>query len=123
MYKNMKSFGKAWVKALRSGEYKQAQGALVRYGKKHDTFCCLGVAFNMLAEKTDRYYWDESGTACSKTDFQNDCIARVAPNWMGKWLLGDDAKGYERENTLVDMNDRGRSFKEIANYIERELKL
>jgi len=33
---------KKWVKALRSGDYKQARAAL--HGKKKNSHCCIGVA-------------------------------------------------------------------------------
>lgn len=40
MTKEQEKNVRAWVKALRSGEYKQGQGQL----RKYNSFCCLGVA-------------------------------------------------------------------------------
>lgn len=36
---------KAWIDALRSGEYKQGKGVL--YNKKDNTYCCLGVLYEV----------------------------------------------------------------------------
>ena len=33
-----------WIKALRSGDYKQGRGALVQKYGQVTQFCCLGVA-------------------------------------------------------------------------------
>ena len=41
-YKLPKAFKTKWIKALRSGKYKQ--GRLRLYNPKEDTYCCLGVA-------------------------------------------------------------------------------
>lgn len=44
---NKKEFNK-WIKALRSGKYKQAKGQF----QKEDGYCCLGVACRVI-NKTD----------------------------------------------------------------------
>ena len=48
-----------WVEALRSGDYKQAEGALSR----GDSYCCLGVACDIYRKSAKRGKWitDEDG--------------------------------------------------------------
>lgn len=44
-----KELAMKWVKALKSGKYKQAKGSL--RSRKNDSFCCLGVACDLLVNK------------------------------------------------------------------------
>lgn len=81
---------KAWVKALRSGKYKQCRGQLVRRGKDETSYCCLGV-LNRIKHTAQSY------------DF-----------------LGLTQK---EQDTLVKLNDEEkRTFKQIANFIEKNIK-
>jgi hypothetical protein len=48
-----------WVKALRSGKYKQGEGRL----KQKDTFCCLGVLCDLYRKETgEPWEKDEYGS-------------------------------------------------------------
>lgn len=52
-----KAIADKWVKALRSGEFEQGQGAL----KANNKYCCLGVLQELtgiLANKDDEEYLD-----------------------------------------------------------------
>jgi hypothetical protein len=110
-----------WVKALRSGRYKQTPGQL------HDSggYCCLGVLATILGAK-----WRKS----------KDDDEFVEPYIDGKSIgVKDNASCYlsptkigiskVRQNHLGNMNDglgkyydKGpRTFKEIADYIEKNL--
>jgi hypothetical protein len=53
-YKLRSKIKKAWIKALRSGEYKQCQHTL----KKDGGYCCLGVLAKVTAEIEGRQYED-----------------------------------------------------------------
>ena len=94
-------FKAKWVAALRSGKYKQGRGAL----RKGDTFCCLGVACDLI----DKDGWEDgtfgmgwNGTGCESTDLP--------------FINSDEAI------SLSELNDKERlSFKEIADYIEHNL--
>jgi hypothetical protein len=129
MYKNMKEFGKAWVKALRSGEYKQTTGALLRVGdrdgdKNYDTFCCLGVAFDLLALESPRtYYWDNDSACHKKEAFADGNLTSARPpKWLYKWLTADVPNSDDRETRLIELNDSGKKgFKAIATYIEKNI--
>lgn len=93
---------KKWVEALRSGEYKQGTGWL----RKNDKFCCLGVLAAVngdpLALGADTLHRSRRGSA-SKYGYWENLIES------------------EDEVALVNMNDQGDSFAEIADYIEANL--
>lgn len=99
---------KKWVKALRSGKFKQGTGTLFK--ETENSYCCLGVlcAINELDLYGDLLY---SG--------QSESLGMSSDN--GK--LPKKYKGKGREvDSLADLNDEGRSFKQIANIIERNYK-
>ena len=96
-----------WVDALRSENYEQDTGSLRTKG---DLFCCLGV----LCDIVDRSGWHSA-----------------MESWRYAWD-GDTALLPERVHVvsglshveaeiLMGMNDNRASFKEIADYIEKNL--
>lgn len=94
-----------WMTALRSGEYLQGTGSL-KYG---DKYCCLGVLCSVMEvsmnkRQTSFYYNGERMDVCLSIDLQQD---------IG--MTG------ENQSKLANMNDEGRSFLEIADYIEKAL--
>ena len=97
-----------WVKALRSGKYKQGTGVL----REGDRFCCLGVLCDL--NRID-------GGAEWETTF-----------WMNHYYFygGDDIRlpnkikkfvglSASKERSLAGLNDGGKSFREIADVIEK----
>ncbi len=111
----LKSIKNKWVKALRSGKYKQGTGQL--RSENGMSFCCLGVLATIVDpyqktwEPTNGYFADEESP--------------------GKWglsihevqaqLLGKGGLGVGVAQKLGKFNDNGKSFKWIASYIERYL--
>lgn len=94
-----------WVAALRSGEYKQAQNHLhTPHG-----FCCLGVLCDVI--KPDA--WELIGSG----NYAHAGWENVLSDDMRRFAALPDAP----LNVLMSMNDRGRSFSEIADYIEEHL--
>lgn len=106
-----------WVKALRSGEYKQGFRAL----RRGDAFCCLGVLCDIFAKEkgldwdADCRFMDEGG---------------VLPTTVKKWAeLSSCNPIAEKENkdqvsleiAFTELNDRGCSFGDIADKIEQNL--
>lgn len=89
---------KKWVEALRSGEYEQTEGQLRVDDEKGKPvgYCCLGVLCEVMGAK----YIPTRGRADAEKD---------------AGLHEDD--GFK----LACMNDDGRSFREIADYIEANL--
>lgn len=94
-----------WVKALRSGKYKQARGVL----KKDTRFCCLGVLTDIRSKST--------GIRFSGRPSNPDMPSSSTCGWAGFDL--------DQATTLAKMNDGegqpNRSFKYIANWIEKHL--
>lgn len=94
-----KAFKKKWLKALRSGKYKQGQGLL----KEHGEYCCLGVACVVAGRKR-----------LANLGMIPDSEMRVP-----KFLRGTEAKV---PNKLITLNDDKRwDFKKIATWIEKNL--
>ena len=99
-----------WVTALRSGEYKQGTATL----KEDSTYCCLGVLCEIspLGESNWERY---------------DLPTREVMDWAGLQTgAGVLPKFYRakkiRVDKLIDLNDLGLSFKQIANIIERNYR-
>ena len=88
-----------WVDALRSGEYRQGTGWLERGG----AYCCLGVLC-AIQDSEWRGYWTNDSMYTETLPLN----------------LNADLADRERRD-LADMNDRGKSFSEIADYIEKNL--
>lgn len=110
---------KAWVEALRSGQYQQGTGALRAEG---GGYCCLGVLCDLSKLGT----W--SGTRyCTTTEPWTYVLPSEVRLWAGMYTneadLGKGEVPYRMaENeiyTLAAANDKGFTFTEIADYIER----
>lgn len=92
-----------WVKALRSGRYKQGRGRL----KRGDKYCCLGVLCKIMRLKSrDNQILSENIVDKAGLDFP----------------LGNPVKYKDETHSLTYLNDFvGLSFKEIADIIEEQL--
>lgn len=96
-----------WVAALCSGDYEQGVGHL----RLDDRYCCLGV----LADIVDPQGW--------RPDELNPTLSRhrgnsVYPDYSVGYACG---LGQQEEIDLSTMNDGGKTFIEIADYIEENL--
>lgn len=99
-----KEIADKWVTALRSGKYKQGRFTL----KKGDTYCCLGV----LCEISGHYYNPMSIVP-----------TQAIANWAGLVERNGFIELKRGSLTLIRLNDdRRRSFKHIAAFIERNWK-
>lgn len=108
-----------WLTALRSGDYAQGSQRLRRLD---DTFCCLGVLCDLAVkagvipeperERGDRgsYEYGASGNAA----FLPSEVARWAD--IDRW--GQKHDGEDTSHDLVQLNDNGATFAEIADVIE-----
>ena len=105
-----KVFKKKWLDALRSGKYKKGKEMLYNIDK--NTYCCLGVACVISGYKKELITHGEEGYI---EEFKTPRIPNI--------LIGSD----DIVNTLIAKNDGGKSykralgFKEIANWIEKNL--
>jgi hypothetical protein len=112
---------KAWVEALRSGDYKQGEGVL-RDGDGN--YCCLGVACELAVKdgvEMDVYTPEDGSTLY-------DGQAIVCPRKVQDWLRLAERHGAHRDHVsrdtryLTTLNDNGATFAEIADLIESEPK-
>lgn len=100
---------KTWVAALRSGEYEQTQGTLRIDGK----YCCLGVLCD-LAAKAKVGTWVENDFVC---DEYSDSVH--LPWEVVSWSGAHSSRAcLSTRESLVSLNDRGKTFTEIADIIE-----
>lgn len=93
-----------WVAALRSGEYQQIKGKL------HDGkgYCCMGVLHRLVTGRAPKSYWGlEAYDGSLDLDF-DECERPESTRVDG-------------DTTLMHMNDQGKSFAEIADYVEAHL--
>lgn len=103
---------KLWVKALRSGKYKQTQESL----QDEIGYCCLGVLCDVYERKTGKTLPRNEDGELVGSALDNE--RKVVRKWAG--LITTQGVFYSSTNSLVDMNDRGMTFKEIADVIESE---
>lgn len=114
-----------WVKALRSGDYKQGQNVL---RNKNDEFCCLGVLCDLAVKEGvigepsrkpgfDYYFYngddDWGGTKV---------LTLPVMEWAG---LSDDNPDVRLvrlgKTSLAELNDENWTFQRIADVIEEQL--
>lgn len=106
-----KQFKTKWLKALRSGEFKQGKYDL---RNNNDEYCCLGVAAKI------------SGASCITgksfiTKGEKIRGTKKIPTLLkgGNWGYDDDYN--EVVKKLSEMNDKGKTFKQIAAWIDKNL--
>ena len=121
-----------WVKALRSGKFKQIKGSLVALNNdKPMGYCCLGV----LCEVSDvplnhfKTYDSLSGDLSQRCGIENpegeiEETQNLPYDDINKKKIkirvGNKYKGFV---SLAVANDFGASFKSIATWIEKNYKL
>lgn len=115
-----KSWADKWVKALRSGKYKQTTGRLNRIGN----YCCLGVLCDISklgtwVQPQNNIGWLEykSTDEFDAAVFLPDSVQKLTGMYS---ICGSDNKS---KLSLMDLNDEKKwSFKKIAAYIEKNYK-
>lgn len=137
-----KEIAKKWVRALRSGKYKQAKSVLKTKTKKGLVrHCCLGVLCELY--ENDRKRKKKKGLHVAEieaygyevpetsTIFDFDGDPTVLPEAVRSWArLKSDDGSFRHEDTeflakdntlcrnLAALNDNGVGFKKIADIIE-----
>lgn len=101
-----------WVKALRSGKYKQTIRTLWCDGGKERAHCCLGVLYNVAKGK-------DAPRAAGERFSSGTALGDVGG--VHRFGLTDG-----QETELINMNDgldgtKRRGFRGIAQWIERNL--
>lgn len=107
-----------WVKALRSGRYKQGQGSL---RSADNYFCCLGVLYDVCDsdgwEPVFEHICDEDSASYAVRDRVLECD--LPEEWLPDGYQG--LRRYDHQSDLAKLNDNGDSFSEIADYIEQNI--
>lgn len=114
----------AWLRALRSGDFKQTAGTLAEINKETGEIvglCCMGVLCE-LAVKAKVISSPRVGTTDLYYDGENAILPDSVREWVGlKDPTGSFGKGVD-QNNLTNSNDSGKSFKQIARIIEQKAK-
>lgn len=114
----------SWIHALRSGEFRQATGAMKRFVNSDGDvgYCCLGVAHCVVGDGVFTQDEDYSANAprwgVELEDVMGDTFISMS------YLPDDEAEALELtrgdEERLASFNDgHGLNFGSIANVIER----
>jgi hypothetical protein len=99
-----------WVEALRGDKYRQASH---RLRTKDDRYCCLGVLADLMGCK-----WSEHET--------KDCYTAIFPdgnesiNTVPVYTCDNFGLDWWLVKDLIQMNDSGKFFDEIADVIEEK---
>ena len=103
-----------WCHELRYGNLSQGEGALRCDGK----YCCLGVLCNIV----DPDAWSEP--SCGDIEYNDvfyytlhDADSKILPTLLREHL----GITVEEQCYIIQMNDNGRTFNEITDYIEEFL--
>ena len=122
-----KEIADKWVAALRSGEYKQTTGKLANVERTEH--CCLGVLCEMAikdgvdVEVSVRLDEGDDGNDRFYTEFDKE--TGHPPKSVQRWAGMASASGrlyqpvYDEDTSLASLNDRGWSFEQIADVIEK----
>ena len=118
-----------WVKALRSGNYKQGLGRLHRQGAEGDVYCCLGVLCE-LAIKMGVDVSTDSRYGSREYDGELCVLPASVREWAEMYSsdgtlddaveveLGEDDEMFSALDAYND--DAGATFDQIADVIEKQ---
>ena len=107
-----------WVKALRSGKYRQAHGMLYSAGSKG--YCCLGVLCAVQGD--DPAEWD----CKNEQEVEEMLVVNKVPKYLAAGLYTLEMKDLANRNDDGVILNTGRhydphSFDEIADFVEHNL--
>lgn len=130
-----KEIAKRWIKALRSGKYKQGQSFLKQYDTKNQPrHCCLGVLCELYNESMKKNHkktlttktFDDglfgSGSGCVTFNGAGEFLPTSVRKWAGMKSKDGKLDNHLFYNSLADMNDFGKTFKTISNTIEKNIE-
>lgn len=126
-----KEIAERWVDALRSGEYQQERG----YLHTEHGHCCLGVLCDLHQRETGDGEWrpwgsgDAGHSQCYRDGLGVDGEYTPPPG-VREWAdMDEDPKlffrhrlGTEMRDEIVNLNDLGYSFSQLADLIEGQWK-
>lgn len=108
-----------WLKALRSGEYEQGAYFLKINREGEAFYCCLGVLCDLYRKETGKR-WDKPSDEYPTFMREISALPKKVMKWAGiKEQSGFFAYRSGKTDSLVRLNDSRKSFKQIANIIEK----
>lgn len=106
-----------WLKALRSGWYKQGKGNLAKTKGKSVRYCCLGVLCEVAGMKRKPAFHDPANVF-AYSDHAERCPPKAIRFAALRNSEGQAFDNWE-EPSCIEMNDeRTWNFKKIADYLE-----
>ena len=122
---------KAWVAALRSGDYTQTKKMLHRVTKENEnSFCCLGVACDLYKNSVGGgWYLEQADAWNEQAKFKDDegssadsDLTLAVMDWLG--IANSEGSYYvafNKGSTLTRLNDEENfTFAQIADVIESQ---
>ena len=130
-----KEVAKKWVKALRSGKYKQGYGYLKQLNSKNQPrHCCLGVLCELYNDTMKKNHKKTlkvvQGIDITTFNNKSDILPTVVAKWAGI-KNNSGTFSYEAEDKygkiklaecLAQLNDVGTKFSTIADIIEKNVE-
>lgn len=118
-----KRIKKKWVKALRSGEFRQGYYSLYECrntdsGEEVHQFCCLGVLAHIAVPQP----WKPSSPGSGVFGFRDPKTKRLYVNKLPNSVLDQLKLERHIQNELIYLNDlENWSFRKIAHWIDKHL--
>lgn len=121
-----KNVAKKWISALRSGSYKQIRNTLKKVkNNQEESFCALGVLCDIYQKEhpkkplleTKTYERTKTGNVVA-IGGTTDTLPDKVQKWAG--LERGDVFLHSAGSCIPELNDRGVSFKKIADFIEKD---
>lgn len=109
---------KLWLKALRSGLYKQTRGQL----RDERGFCCLGVACEVYNLQQRKNHKKQLTSKYFRYDGEFSRLPIKVQRWLGLTSENGDYCRRLTSTNLIHNNDQGVSFNKIADIIESNPK-
>lgn len=127
-----KEIAKKWVKALRSGKYKQGKGYLKQFTSKNEPrHCCLGVLCELYDQQMKKnhkktlhseHMVDKTGTEFIRLNEHDGGLPRLVREWANIINPLGEFVNKDRLEYLADLNDDGKKFSTIADIIEKNVE-
>ncbi len=124
----LNGFQKQWIAALRSGDFQQCRGSLCQVKEDRLSFCCLGVACEMVANMDVGIRRVQKST---RITFDGE-FAGLPPNVWPLLKVGSSEGTFKTPvifhapcadveiSSLIGLNDSlGWTFSQIADYVEQ----
>lgn len=111
-----------WLEALRGGKY----GQCITYLRQGDSYCCLGVLCDLLkpagwSGEDDEHSDDVRWFNGTHEELPPDFICQAAGLPEAETVHSSEPERNNATEQLAYLNDCGKSFAEIADFIEENL--